>query len=178
MNKELEMLYLLENNSEMSQRALSSQMDLSLGTINNMIQAFEKDGVLKMRKITARKVSYDLTKKGFAVKNKMYIKYVTECFDTISDVRATFKANINKMVGEGINRFYIEGDANELLRLVKMSLFEVSRKTNIEYTYIDEDTKEELADKLSDQNSAETAVVGWETQPKGNYGIPYVNLMV
>lgn len=138
MNKELQLLNLLSSNKDMSQRELAKQLDVSLGTVNNMIQTFEKDKVLSMKKLTPRKVSYTLSAKGRDLQNILYVEHVSECFDTIASVRYVFKLNLNKLVDNGMKNFYVQGDTDELIRIVKMCFFEISRNTNVKYTLLNE----------------------------------------
>ena len=179
MNKELGLLNLISSNNELSQRELAKQIDVSLGTVNSMIQTFEGDKIISVRKLSPRKVYYSLTSKGRAYKNALYVEHISSCFDTIASVRQTVKTNIFSLVDEGKTKFFVQGETDELLRLAKMVFFEINRKQAIEYVVLsDVDSLNDLFKDLSDEEKLRTSVVGWSTLPEHEYGnITYVNLL-
>lgn len=179
MNKELSLLNQISQNNELSQRELAKQIDVSLGTVNNMIQTFEKDNIISVRKLSPRKVYYSLTAKGRAYQNELYVEHISSCFDTIAFVRKTFKQNINQLVDEGKSVFYIQGQTDELVRLAKMCFFELSRKHSIKYSLLDDlENKDELFESIQDEDKSSYAIVGWSTKPETDYKfLTYMNLL-
>lgn len=179
MTKELKLLNLLTEQSDYSQRQLSKMLDVSLGTVNNMIQTFEQDHILKVIKHTARKVDYVLTAKGQDYKNRLHVDHISECFDTIASVRTVFKHNLNQLVEEGKTNFIVQGETDELVRLVKMCFFEISRKTKVDYTLFTEmksdDEKEGVINGAMNDTSM---VVGWSMKAEESLaGLNYMNLL-
>ncbi len=120
MKKELHLLNLIAEDATKSQRELARCLDVSLGTVNNMIQSLEDEDFLNVDKRSSRKVFYTLTDKGYSLHNSLFVGHVSECFDTIAAVRKTFKENLKDMVQKGKRRFYVQGETDELLRLAKM----------------------------------------------------------
>jgi len=178
-NKELELLNHIAENPELSQRGLAKALDVSLGTVNHMIQDFEKANYIVTEKVNARNVLYTLTEKGQGMKNRLYIEHVSSCFDTVTHVRATFKEKLNQLVEEGKTNFYIQGMEDELIRLAKMSFFEISRRTKIDYTLIDKTEQIQLLlNKMDKEMIKRSVVVGWSTVPYADYGnLSFVNLL-
>ncbi len=179
MNKELGLLNLISSNNELSQRELARQMDVSLGTVNNMIQTFEGENIISVRKLSPRKVYYSLTSKGRAYMNNLYVNHISTCFDTIASVRKTVKENILSLLDEGKTRFFVQGETDELLRLAKMVFFEINRKQSIEYVVLsDSNQEDDIFNSLTEDIKLITAVVGWSTLPEQDYkNITYVNLL-
>lgn len=179
MNKELGLLNLIGTKEELSQREYAKLIDVSLGTVNNMIQAFENENIITMNKLSPRKVYYVLTKKGKEYQNSLYVDYISSCFDTIANVRKTFKENLHRLVDEGVETFYIEGDTDELVRLAKMIFFEISRKHTISYTLLSEvDNSEELLSCIKEEDKSKHAIVGWSTTSKFELKyLTYMNLL-
>lgn len=179
MNKELGLLNLIASNNELSQRELAKQLDVSLGTVNNMIQTFEGDKIISVRKLSPRKVYYSLTSKGRSYKNGLYVDHISSCFDTIASVRQKVKSNIFNLVDEGKSKFFVQGETDELVRIAKMVFFEINRKQSIEYVVLsDLDSFEGLFEELSEEQKLITSVVGWSTLPEQEYGnLTYVNLL-
>lgn len=179
MNKELNLLNLISSNNELSQRELAKQMDVSLGTVNNMIQTFEGIKIISVRKLSPRKVYYSLTSKGRTYKNNLYVDYISSCFDTIASVRQTVKSNIFRLIDEGKTKFFVQGETDELLRLAKMVFFEINRKQSIEYIVLrDVASPKELFLELTEEQKLISSVVGWSALPEQDYeNMTFVNLL-
>ncbi len=178
MTKELKLLNLLTEQSDYSQRQLSKLLEVSLGTVNNMIQTFEDEGILKVVKHTARKVDYVLTNKGKEYKNTLHVEHISECFDTIASVRSTFKQNLAELVDQGKTNFIVQGETDELVRLVKMCFFEISRKNKVDYTLYNELDTEERDQVIVDGRNDYSMVVGWTMEPEINLEtLNYKNLL-
>lgn len=178
MTKELKLLNLLTEQSDYSQRQLSKLLDVSLGTVNNMIQTFEDEGVLKVVKHTARKVDYVLTTDGQEYKNRLHVEHISECFDTIASVRSTFKQNLAGLVDQGKTNFIVQGQTDELVRLVKMCFFEISRKKKVDYTLYNELKPEDRDQVVLGGHNDYSMVVGWTMEPEDTLsGLNYKNLL-
>lgn len=169
---------LIDDDPNLSQRDLAKRMNLSLGTINNLIQTFESLKYIQTQKISSRQVAYYLTAAGKKRHNELYVTHISECFDTVSVVRKTFKEKLTQLVEEGKQSFYIDGNTDELIRLAKMCFFELSRKTPIEYKVIIELEPEQLSDEIKNSQKEKNVIVGWETKEKHEeHTVDYINLL-
>ncbi|MBN2222836.1 MAG: winged helix-turn-helix transcriptional regulator [Vallitaleaceae bacterium] len=166
MEKELELLELLANHEELSQRELAKSLEISLGTVNHLLQEFEALGYIQVQRLNARNVMYLLTQEGYKQYYQHYIAYISQCFDSIAKMRQLVKKNILFLVKNGYERFYLLGNQDELLRLVKMCFFEISRTNKIEYLNYDESLP---------ISNATTMLVGYE--PIEDQHLPYTNLL-
>lgn len=179
MDKSLILLDLISDDSSMSQREIARRMDVSLGTVNNMISELEDAKFITVKKVSSRKVFYQLTKKGKDYHNALYVDHVSSCFDTVASVRVNFRNNIFQLVESGKENFYIYGDTNELVRLAKMCFIEVSRKHRVQYFLISEmDDFEQSIDGIPDHEQGRHIVVGWTTTCGMDHGtLSYKNLL-
>lgn len=166
MEKELELLGLLAEHDQLSQRELAKSLQISLGTVNHLLQEFEEAGYIEVQRSNARCVIYLLTALGFKQYYQLYIEHISQCFESIAKMRQMVKKNILFLVKNGYVRFYIRGEKDELLRLIKMCFFEISRTEKIDYTHYS------AAEVM---NNATTMVVGYE--PCEEHSIPYTNLL-
>lgn len=137
MDRELVLLNIIKEQPATSQRQLSKKLDVSLGTINNMISKMEENKVLQIEKESSRKVRYQITDIGEEYHNELYVRYISDCFETITSIRRKFKTRLQELVSLGKTHFYVYGTQDELRKLVKMCLIEISRKQNISYDFID-----------------------------------------
>lgn len=179
MNKELVLLDLIASDSSKSQREFAKQMDVSLGTVNNMISELEDNKLLIVKKISSRKVFYQLTQKGKIHHNILYVDYISSCFDTIAFVRKNFSDNLYKLVDKGKTEFFVEGDTDELVRLAKMCFIEISRKKKVNYRFIkDLNNFSEEIESIEASEKEKYIIVGWSTESeKSNPVLSYKNLL-
>lgn len=179
MNKELVLLDLIASDSSKSQREIARLMDVSLGTVNNMIGDLEDNKLLSVKKISSRKVYYQLTKKGKEYHNSLYVCHISNCFDTIAFVRKNFRDNLYQLVEAGKTEFYIDGHTDELVRLAKMCFMEISRKKKVNYQFIkDMDDFDEKIAAIEGDEGRNHIVVGWATHSKvNNQSLTYKNLL-
>lgn len=172
------LMNLIAEDPNLSQRDLAKRMNLSLGTINNLIQSFESMHFIQTQKTSPRQVAYYLTSDGKKRHNELYVTHISECFDTVSVVRKTFKDKLAQLVDEGKQSFYIDGNTDELIRLAKMCFFELSRKAPIEYKVIVESDPEQLTQEILNSQTEKKVIVGWETKEKHEeHPIDYINLL-
>jgi len=177
-NTELMLLNLIAEDSHLSQRDLAKKMELSLGTINNMIQLFESQHIINISKESPRQVVYVLTDKGRKVQNELYVEHISQCFDTVSSVRRCFKEKLTQLVDEGKQFFYIDGETDELIRLAKMCFFELSRKATLEYKLLKELDLVQFQEELKGIDRSKNVVVGWDTKELPNVlSLDYINLL-
>lgn len=87
MDKELKVLDIIDRNKSVNQREISSISNLSLGTVNLLINKMLKEGLLKIKKIPANRIVYMLTPKGMTEKiNKLNI-YIKNHYESIDFTR-------------------------------------------------------------------------------------------
>ena len=179
MNKELVLLNIIESDGNVNQRILAKALDVSLGTVNHMLQSFEDEKIMTPVPKKNRKVEYLLTDVGKEYHNKLLVDHISSCFDTIAHIRKRVKEQINTLVDQGIRQFFIQGNTDEILRLVKMCLFEISREKTISYKRISEITAfEEYILQMDEGEKVTSAVIGWSVFTSQNYyDLQYKNLL-
>lgn len=179
MNKELVLLNIIASDGNINQRVLAKALDVSLGTVNHMLQEYEDQEIMTPIPKKNRKVEYLLTDYGKEYHNKLLVEYISSCFDAISHIRKKVKEKIYELVEQGIKQFFIQGNTDEILRLVKMCLFEVSREQTISYELISEvQSFDDHIQQMDENEKNVSAVIGWSVFPENKYyEIHYKNLL-
>jgi len=77
----LEILETIENNSEVTQRRLATQLDVALGLTNAYLKRCIKKGLVKVHQIPSNRYLYYLTPKGFREKSRLTAQYLSASFD-------------------------------------------------------------------------------------------------
>lgn len=180
MDKELYLLEFLidhqKKNTSTNQRQLSKQMEVSLGKINSMIQSLENRGMLHVNKDKTRAVVYQVTDKGLEYTKQLSIDHISACFDTITNTRSLIKNNLEQLVKQGKQDFLIYGEYNDLYKLTRMCLIELSRKYDISYEHISQVSN--LKDYTMADREAKSVVVGWDMMPELEVdGLNYLSIL-
>jgi len=87
-DKDYILLSEIDSCQDISQRELSHQTGLSLGTVNLLLQKMIRDGLVKMETIPARRVVYMLTPQGLAEKAKKTVNYIRSHYRIIEETKA------------------------------------------------------------------------------------------
>ncbi|TCT17091.1 winged helix-turn-helix DNA-binding protein [Natranaerovirga pectinivora] len=138
MDRELQILSLIEENGQITQRELSKETGLALGTINNALQKLIYEGFINVVQENPRSINYLITIKGKVYKAKCYSNLIETSYDIITSFKSDIKECINTLIIEGKNNILLYGEQNNIFRLVKMNLIEASRVHKIDYKVINE----------------------------------------
>lgn len=157
MDRELQILTEIWENPDISQRSLSEIIGQSLGSINAIIQQMIKDGLIITENKSSNIMKYFLTPKGKELKAQKTYNEIANSFKVISKLKFVVKKIIQQQVEEGIKKFYIIDNNDEVYKIVKMALIEAKRKYNIEYILINDiDTIE--------NNKKDYIIIVWDIQ--------------
>ncbi len=126
MDKEFVILTEIEKNSNITQRELSKKVDLSLGSINLLLNKLAKEGLIKIKQIPMNRVAYMLTPNGMAEKIKKTRNYIRYHYNYINDTKMAIQRELNYLVSEYRNiTIILEHD--EISELVEQIITEEKR---------------------------------------------------
>jgi DNA-binding MarR family transcriptional regulator len=109
---ELDLLNAVDDETVISQAALSERLGVAAGLINFMMKRAIGKGLVTVKKVPARRYAYLLTPKGFAEKARLIADYMNASMGMFRRVRADFADIFNaarQSVGES-PYFVIVGD--------------------------------------------------------------------
>ena len=86
----LQMMSRIENNPNLSQRALSSQLGIAIGLINTYLKRCIQKGWIKVQTIPTRRYAYYLTPRGFIEKTRLAVEYLSVPFSFIRQAQEQF----------------------------------------------------------------------------------------
>ncbi|MGI6227032.1 MAG: winged helix-turn-helix transcriptional regulator [Peptococcales bacterium] len=97
-NEELDILNIVAENPNTSQRKIAEQTGISLGQVNFLIKKFVKIGLIKIEGQTSKSLRYNLTPKGMAEKAEKTLQYIKASYakvklmsNRIQKLASTFK---------------------------------------------------------------------------------------
>lgn len=77
----LEILQVIENKEDVTQRHIADKLDVALGLANSYLKRCARKGLIKIQQAPANRYLYYLTPQGFAEKSRLTAKYLTTSFD-------------------------------------------------------------------------------------------------
>lgn len=121
MAEELDILKIIAESPNISQRKIAEKTGISLGQVNFLIKKCVKKGLIKIEGQTTKSIKYNLTPKGMAEKAARTLQYIKISYGAI--VMLTDKiialAELYRKTGKDI---YVYGDEDEMMSVVKLTL--------------------------------------------------------
>jgi DNA-binding MarR family transcriptional regulator len=77
----LEILQVIENKKDITQRHLADRLDVALGLANSYLKRCVHKGLVKIHQAPANRYFYYLTPKGFAEKSRLTTEYLSSSFN-------------------------------------------------------------------------------------------------
>ena len=111
----------ISRESRITQRTLSSELNIALGLVNTYIKRLAKKGYIKITKGPMNRVKYALTKKGFTHRVRLTYNYMHSSIDYFRDVRKKIDNTYRQMIDSGARNILIWGDG-EVAELSYISL--------------------------------------------------------
>lgn len=138
MNRKLQIIREIHDNPRISQRKLAMLLDLSLGTINGVIQDLEDQQVITATKINGKSTEYGLTMRGHLLKAELSRMEAVHCYQFIAEIKGIIKEQMEKLIHKGIKDFVFYGEEDEIYKLLKMTFFDLKRFNDLSYEITDE----------------------------------------
>ncbi len=117
----LKILDEISRESRITQRSLSSELNIALGLVNTYLKRLAKKGYIKIKKGNMNKVKYVLTKKGFTYRVRLTYNYMHSSIDYFRYVRKKIDNTYRQMIDSGARNILIWGDG-EVAELSYISL--------------------------------------------------------
>ena len=84
----LELLNVVHENSELTQRSMANQLGIALGLANTYLKRCIRKGYIKVGQIPSNRYSYYLTPTGFAEKSRLTAEYLSSSFNFFRRAKA------------------------------------------------------------------------------------------
>lgn len=166
MDKEYIVLNEIEKNSKITQRELSKKTELSLGSVNILLNKMAREGLIKIKQIPMNRVAYMLTPMGITEKIKKTGAYIKYHYNYISNTKSKIIEVIENILSQGDKQIVqILMGQDEISELVKAA--------------VQDDTRVVFIYNINDINRQQKIVVLNQSQYEElrGYGIKAVNLL-
>jgi DNA-binding MarR family transcriptional regulator len=111
----------VENDPSISQRRLSSQMEINVSSVNFALQRLIKKGLIRMVGANPRRIKYYVTPRGLSEKTQLAYRFFGRNFHFYKEIRNDIEARIIKATNGSKIRIAIYG-VDELAEITYMAV--------------------------------------------------------
>ena len=117
--RELTLLENIENDPDVNQSTLATQLGVAVGTVNWHLKRLIAKGAVKVARAERKKLRYIITPEGIALRARLAVDYVERSFSIYRRTRQRVKEHIAKVRAAGFDRVRIvgKGDVVDVCKL-------------------------------------------------------------
>jgi len=117
--RELTLLENIENDPDVNQSTLATQLGVAVGTVNWHLKRLIAKGAVKVKRAERKKLRYIITPEGIALRARLAVDYVERSFSIYRKTRQRVKEHITKVRAARFDRVRIlgKGDIVDICRL-------------------------------------------------------------
>jgi DNA-binding MarR family transcriptional regulator len=117
--RELTLLEKIENDPDVNQSVLATQLGVAVGTVNWHLKRLIAKGYVKAMRAERKKLRYIITPEGIALRARLAVDYVERSFSIYRKTRQRVKDHITKVQDAGYKSVRIlgKGDVVDICRL-------------------------------------------------------------
>jgi len=152
-SSEIDILEILDNNKDLSQREIARLSGFSLGKVNLLLKKFTKKGFITVENLNSKKLKYILTPKGISHLTRKTLSYIKRSYNALNVLVAKLKKLCLKKKYEG-KEFFIYGEQDEIYEIIVSTL----KDLNVDYVSIHD------IDKASFTSNEKFIVLYWNPE--------------
>lgn len=121
-NRDLSLLTSIEQNPDVSQATMASELGVAVGTINWYLKRLISKGYVKVKRAQRKKLRYIITPEGIALRAALTVDYIRTSFDLYRHTRHKTSNALDEIRMNGYSQVNIigEGEIAEVCRLTCM----------------------------------------------------------
>lgn len=148
--KEYMILDMIEKNSRVTQREISKEIGIALSMVNDHLDQFEKERLVKRVKHSTKNVEYLITKKGIERKKYLNIGYLNSAQQIYNSAKDNIEHFLKEIVEKGFINilFYGAGEVCEIM----LSTVKSSKTFGINVVSVIDDDKSKLGHQVDGVN--------------------------
>ena len=118
-DRELTLLEHVENNPDVNQATLATQLGVAVGTVNWHLKRLIAKGYVKVQRAERKKLRYIITPEGIALRARLTVNYIERSFDLYRKTRLRVKEHLDAIRTAGYTRVRVlgEGDVADICKL-------------------------------------------------------------
>jgi DNA-binding MarR family transcriptional regulator len=136
--KEFMILDLIEKNSQITQREMANSICVAVSMINNHLDSYEKNGLIRRKKHSTKTVEYFVTKKGVERKKVLNIGYLKNSQILYDSAKENIEKFLIQLEIKGIHKLFLYG-AGEVAEMLLHTIFSSDKSSLNILGVIDDD---------------------------------------
>jgi len=121
--RDLILLEKIEQNPDINQASLASQLGVAVGTVNWHIKRMIDKGYVKVRRLERKKLRYIITPEGIALRARLTVDYIQTSFRMYRLVRERMVEVLDEVEKAGYKQVILVGDG-EIGEVCKLTCME------------------------------------------------------
>ena len=121
--RELTLLEQIEQDPDITQASLATQLGVAVGTVNWHIKRLIEKGYVKVKRAERRKLRYIITPEGIALRTRLTVDYIEQSFKLYRRVRQRAQGHLKTLSEAGHDRVRISGNG-EVAEICKLTCLE------------------------------------------------------
>jgi predicted transcriptional regulator len=120
--RELTLLENIENDPDVNQATLATQLGVAVGTVNWHLKRLIAKGYVKVKRAERKKLRYIITPEGIALRARLAVDYVERSFSLYRKTRQRVSEFLAQVKNAGYDRVRIigKGDVADICRLTSL----------------------------------------------------------
>lgn len=110
--RELALLEQIEQNPDVTQASLATQLNVAVGTVNWHLKRLIQKGYVKIQRANRKKLRYILTPEGIALRLRLTMDYIEQQFLLYRRVRQQVKEYLQQARQAGFEKIRLEGEGD------------------------------------------------------------------
>jgi DNA-binding MarR family transcriptional regulator len=117
--RELTLLEKIENDPDVNQSTLATQLGVAVGTVNWHLKRLIAKGYVKVKRAERKKLRYIITPEGIALRARLAVDYVERSFSLYRKTRQRVREYLSEIKSAGYKQIRIvgKGDVADICRL-------------------------------------------------------------
>ncbi len=121
--RELTLLEQIEQDPDITQASLATQLGVAVGTVNWHLKRMIEKGIVKVERAQRRKLRYIITPEGIALRAKLTVDFIEQSFNLYRRVRQRAQGHLSTLSENGYNSVRISGNG-EVAEICKLTCLE------------------------------------------------------
>ena len=121
--RELTLLEQIEQDPDITQASLATQLGVAVGTVNWHIKRLIEKGYVKVKRAERRKLRYIITPEGIALRARLTVDYIEQSFNLYRRVRERVQEQLEILTEAGYSSVRISGNG-EVAEVCKLTCLE------------------------------------------------------
>jgi DNA-binding MarR family transcriptional regulator len=121
--RDLIILEHIEQDPDMTQAALASQLEVAVGTVNWHLKRLIEKGYVKVHRLERKKLKYIITPEGIALRARLTMDYIQSSFNLYRLVRTRALRALEEVRSLGFDQVSIDG-SGEVAEVCRLTCLE------------------------------------------------------